>query len=206
MEINALALKGLKRLISDQIKQPYRGGKTLDSFEFNKIAAAVIAGLLLYVTVDIVAESLFHVEELEKSAYVVEGLEATEATTVEVVVDEGPSLSELMVTASADRGARVFRRCQACHTDASGAAHKVGPNLWGIMGAGRGAIADFGYSAALQSVGGDWSFENMDAYLASPAKAIPGNKMSFAGLRKENERADVMAYMNSKSDTPIPLP
>lgn len=178
----------------------------MDSFELNKISAAVIIGVLLYVSVDMVAESLFHVEELEKSAYVVEGLNSTEAVAVVAVVEEVPSLSELMVSASADRGARVFRRCQACHTDTSGAANKVGPNLWGIMGAGRGAVAGFGYSAAFQAAGGTWSFENMDEYLASPSKAIPGNKMSFAGLRKEKERADVMAYMNSMGDAPVPLP
>ena len=178
----------------------------MDSFELNKISAAVIIGILLYLAVDMAAESIYHVEELEKSAYVVEGLDTDTAEVVEVVVVEGPSLSELMATASADRGARVFRRCQACHNDASGAPNKVGPNLWGIMGHDRGAAEGFGYSSAFQAAGGTWSFENMDEYLASPAKAIPGNKMSFAGLRKEGERADIMAYMNSMSDAPISLP
>lgn len=178
----------------------------MDSFELNKISAAVIIGILLYLAVDMAADSIYHVEELEKSAYVVEGLNTGSLEVVAAVVVEGPSLSELMATASADKGARVFRRCQACHTDASGAPNKVGPNLWGIMGSDRGSVAGFGYSSALLAVGSTWSFEHMDEYLASPSKAIPGNKMSFAGLRKEKERADVMAYMNSMADAPIPLP
>ena len=178
----------------------------MDSFEWNKVTAALLVAVLLYMGVNILSESIFQEEKLEKSAYVVEGLDTGVVEEVEAVVVVGPSLSELMAEASSEKGARVFRRCQTCHTSDEGGANKVGPNLWNMMGANRGANEGFGYSAALQAAGGTWTFEAMDEYLASPSAAIPGNKMSFAGLRKEKERADVMAYLRNLSAEPVPLP
>lgn len=178
----------------------------MDSFEWNKVSAAVLVGLLLYVGVNIISESIFHEPELEKSAYIVEGLDNGEAAPVEAVVEEGPSFNELLATASVDRGERVFRRCQTCHTTDNGGPNKVGPNLWGIVGHERGKRPGFGYSAALEAAGGAWDYDHLNEYLANPSAALPGNKMSFAGLRKDIERADVVAYLRTLSDDPVPLP
>ena len=178
----------------------------MDSFEFNKIAAAILVGLLIYMGVTITSETLFHVEESGTPAYRVAVAEGDGAVAEEVVVDLGPSFAELMATADPAKGARSFRKCQACHNASDGAGNKVGPNLWDVLGGDVAKNTDFNYSSAMAGVEGNWEYEALDNYLASPSSAIPGNKMSFAGLRKATERADVIAFLRSKSSNPIDLP
>lgn len=180
----------------------------MNAFEFNKIAAAVLIGVLVYKVIEITAESAFHDEEA--ATHVVAQAEESAASVVEAaatapaVVDEGPSLAAMMATASADGGSKLFRRCQACHSIAKGEGHKTGPNLYGVMGSQVGGrFTDFNYSGALADFGAPWTVELMDAYLTSPKEAIPGNKMSFGGLRKAGDRATLIAYMNSFSDAPL---
>jgi len=185
-------------------------GIVLDSFEWNKVAAALIVGALLYKVVEISAESVVHAEAPAETAYAVavadEGTAETTMTAEVVVADAGPTLEELLATGSAEKGARVFRRCAACHSADNGGAHKVGPNLWNVVGGPHAHAADYGYSDAMASVGGNWDYAALDAFLANPAGAIPGNKMPFAGLRKPAERADVILYLRAQSDNPVPLP
>jgi cytochrome c2 len=122
--------------------------------------------------------------------------------------DDGTG-SALPLLASADtaRGEQVFRKCAACHTVAEDARDGLGPNLWGTMGAPVGNRSGYNYSSALRAkAGGAWTWESMDAWLTSPRDFAPGTKMTFAGIKRAQDRADLLAYLNAKGDTPLPLP
>jgi len=182
----------------------------LDSFEWNKVAAALIVGALLYKVVEISADSVVHAEAPAETAYAIavadEGGAGAAAVAETVVADAGPTLAELLATGSAEKGARVFRRCAACHSVDNGGGHKVGPNLWNVVGGPHAHAADYGYSDAMSAGEGNWDYEALDAFLQNPSSAIPGNKMPFAGLRKPAERADVILYLRDHADNPAPLP
>ena len=111
-----------------------------------------------------------------------------------------------LASASADDGAKVFRKCSSCHGVEEGGANKVGPNLWGIVDAPKGAKDGYAYSGALAAVGGTWTYENLDAFLKNPREYAPGNKMTFNGLRKGSERAAVILYLRDNHPNPPPLP
>jgi cytochrome c len=113
----------------------------------------------------------------------------------------------LLANASADAGAKVFARCAACHTTTEGGANKVGPNLWDVVGADIGGhIPTFNYSTALTGKGGQWTYESLDHFLASPKDFAPGTRMTFAGVKRAQERADLLAYLRGLSPQPKPLP
>lgn len=181
----------------------------MDSFEWNKIAGGVIASVLVVMAINTFGGALFPETELEQNAYVVEGVEE-EATAVAdagaAPAAEGPSLAVLLNAAKPEDGEKLFRRCAACHSIDAGAGHRTGPNLYNTVGHKVGGHDGFNYSAALQGFGDVWTFEHLDEYLADPKGYIPGNKMAFAGLRKAEDRAAVIVYLNSKMDTPLPLP
>jgi len=109
-------------------------------------------------------------------------------------------------TADAAAGQTVFKKCAACHTVDKGGANRVGPNLWGVVGAGLGQVAGYAYSKALKAKGGTWDYESLNAWLASPKTFMPGTKMTFAGVKKVEERANLIAYLRGLADTPLPLP
>lgn len=179
----------------------------MDSFEWNKIAGSVLAAALVIMIISIGTDALFAVHPLEAKAYVVEGVEEEAPKDAGPAAPAGPSLAELMTTASAEKGATVFKKCATCHSIEKGGPAKTGPNLWGVLGGHHAHMAGFGYSAAMQAKSGEtWTWEAMDAWLASPKAAVPGNKMSFAGLSKPEERAHLLAYLNTSTDSPLPLP
>ncbi len=174
----------------------------MDSYEFNKVVAAVLVSVLLIMFINMSAESLYHVNEPAIKAYVVEGLEEgnTDTNTVAAAAKPvGPTVAELMATADATKGARVFRKCQACHTASSGDGHKIGPNLAGVVDSDIARHGDFKYSKAMVGIDGAWTIDMLDTYLKKPAKAIPGNKMTFAGLKKTTDRANVIAYLQANN-------
>lgn len=172
------------------------------SLESNKVFAAVLSAALLIMVITTVSESVFHVEEA-KPAYTIE-VAAEEAT--DAVVEEGPSLAVLMASADAGKGERQFAKCKACHTIEKGGRDGVGPNLYGVMGRDVGGYAGFNFTGALTGTGQTWTWDLMDQWLASPKNTFPGTAMAFAGIRKEGQRADLMAYLNNFSDSPIELP
>ncbi len=132
---------------------------------------------------------------------------ATETKTVEVVVPEKPKLTfeELLAAASIDAGKKVSSKCTACHGFNSGGGNRIGPNLWAILGKAKADATGFNYSDALKGLGGVWSVDDMNLWLKSPKKYAPGNSMAFVGLRKDKDRANLLAYLNSMSDSPIEL-
>jgi cytochrome c len=140
----------------------------------------------------------------ETMGYVVEGVEA-EASGAAAEV-EAP-IATFLATASAERGANQFKKCAACHTITPGGANGIGPNLHAIVNKPHGHLPNFSYSSALKGVPGVWDFESLSHWLKSPKAYAPGNKMAFAGISKPQDRADVIAYLNSQgSNVPFPPP
>ncbi len=179
----------------------------MDSFELNKIAGAVLASILVIMGIGVVNDAIFHKAPLEQNAYVVEGVE--EEATADAggaAVVERPDMGTLLAAATMEAGERAFKKCATCHNVEQGAANKTGPNLYGTMGHPIAGHAGFAYSDALKTHGGNWDFDTLDKYLENPKGYIPGNKMSFAGLKKPEERAAVLLFLNERSDVKLPLP
>lgn len=175
----------------------------MDSFEWNKVFAAVIASVLLIMVIGIIAEQPFH-QEQAKPAFTIE---VAESGAAEAVVEEGPSFAERMAASSSERGARQWAKCRACHTIDKDGANGTGPNLYGVVGRTIAGLDGFRYSSALQAIGTSaWSYEALDEWLTSPKTFAKGTSMSYAGIRKPDQRADLIAYMASFSDNPLPLP
>jgi len=182
----------------------------MDSFEINKIIAAVLLTALIVIGIGKFTDILFHVEKPEQSAYKIEGLEV--ATTSVSKDDEQDKVAEvvdikaLLAMGDLGHGEKVFKKCSACHQIAADGKNMIGPNLWGVIGRTAGSISDYKYSKAMVAYAKEWSYEEMNSYLIKPQAYIKGTKMAFAGLRKEKDRASVILYMNSKSSSPKPLP
>ena len=182
----------------------------MDSFEINKIIAAVLLTALIVIGIGKFTDILFHVEKPKNSAYKVDGLESAVSSTDTGVKDEQEmvkvDIGQLLAMGDLAHGQKVFKKCSACHMIASDGKNMIGPNLWSVIGRQAGSVADYKYSKAMVAYGKNWTFEEMNAYLIKPQAYIKGTKMAFAGLRKEKDRASVILYMNSKSNNPKPLP
>ena len=181
----------------------------MDSFEINKIIAAVLLTALIVIGIGKFADVIFYVEKPKESAYKIDGLEIAEVSTssgAETKVIEKVDISQLLALGNLAHGEKVFKKCSACHMIASGGKNMIGPNLWGVIGRTAGSMSDYKYSKAMVAFAKQWSFEEMNGYLIKPQAYIKGTKMAFAGLRKEKDRASVILYLNSKSDSPKTLP
>lgn len=180
----------------------------MDSFEINKIIAAVLLTALLIIGIGKFADMLFYVEKPKQSAYQIDGLEKAVASTEkdETKTIEKVDIAQLLAMGDLAHGEKVFKKCSACHMIASDGKNMIGPNLWNVIGRKAGSVSDYKYSKAMVAYAKQWSFEEMNSYLIKPQAYIKGTKMAFAGLRKEKDRASVILYMNSKSSSPKPLP
>jgi len=134
-------------------------------------------------------------------------LTKTEEVT-EVAAAEPAAMGVMVMLGDADiaAGKKTFKKCKACHSIDNGGKNRVGPNLWNIVGGDQGSVADYKYSAAITDLGGVWSFESLDAFLAAPKAFAPGTKMSFKGISKPEARAALIVYLHAQSDSPVPLP
>ena len=176
----------------------------MDSFEINKIVAAVLVVFLVVFGIGKISDMVFHVEKPNTSAYKVEIVKASTSTdsgTLETV-----DIAALLADGDAEHGKKVFKKCSACHSVKKGGKNKIGPALYGILGKKSASISDYKYSKALIAHGKVWSYKEMNSYLIKPQAHIKGTKMAFAGLKKEKDRASVILYMNSMSDNPLPKP
>ena len=180
----------------------------MDSFEINKIIAAVLLTALIIIGIGKFADMLFYVEKPKQSAYQIDGLEKAVASTEkdETKTLEKVDIAQLLAMGDLAHGEKVFKKCSACHMIASDGKNMIGPNLWNVIGRKAGSVSDYKYSKAMVAYAKQWSFEEMNSYLIKPQAYIKGTKMAFAGLRKEKDRASVILYMNSKSSSPKPLP
>ena len=179
----------------------------MDSFEINKIVAAVLMVALLIIGIGKLSNVIFHVEKPKTPGYAVEVEQTTKvSSTTEKVVEEKVDIASLMAMGDIASGEKVFKKCAACHSIVKGGKNNIGPALYNVVGRKIGAVTDYKYSKALSSYDKEWTFEELNGYLTKPAKWIKGTKMAFAGLRKEKDRASVIKYLNQNSDSPVTLP
>ena len=173
-------------------------------FEINKIVVAVLVTILVVFGIGKVSNLIFTTEK-NVVAYKVEGsTENTSATTVSA--ETSIDISAFLAMGDIATGEKVFKKCKSCHSIKQGGGNKIGPALWNVMFRQVGAISDYKYSKALTSYGKEWSWEEMNGFLIKLSSWIKGNKMGFAGLKSEKDRASVILYLNQNSETPKPLP
>jgi cytochrome c len=180
----------------------------MNSFEINKILGALLGTCLVLVAMHIAAGAIFAPEKPEKPGYVIEvKSEAPAGGAAQPSAPAEVPIEQLLASASAERGAQVAKQCQACHNFQEGQGAKIGPDLYGVVDRPIASVPGFNYSAALKSkTGGKWDFDTLNKWLAKPSAFAPGTAMTFAGLSNEKQRADVIAYLDSLSPNPVPLP
>ena len=180
----------------------------MDSFELNKIIAAVLMVALLIIGIGKLSNVIFHVEKPETPGY---SVEVEQTTVVNSQISKEPTedkidIAALIAMGDIATGEKVFKKCAACHSIVKGGKNNIGPALYNVVGRQVAVVSDYKYSKALSAYGKEWTFEELNGYLLKPAKWIKGTKMAFAGLRKEKDRASVILYLNQNSDNPLPLP
>tara|TARA_B110000014_G_C19943625_1_gene488233 strand:- start:325 stop:855 length:531 start_codon:yes stop_codon:yes gene_type:complete len=174
----------------------------------NKIIVSIVLAIFLVLGINKITDVIYYVEKPEKSAYQVDSVVSVASTTSTESNSESSESGDIMAlfaSVNAADGAKIFKKCAACHSIAQGGANKIGPALWGVIGRKAGGVTDYKYSKAMAAYGKSWSFEEMNGFLIKPKEWIKGTKMSFAGLKNAKERAAVILYMNENSDSPLPL-
>jgi cytochrome c len=196
------AAAALRRPLSPSFRASF---EAMDSFELNKILGAILGTCLGVLSINIAAGAIFAPVKPAKPGY-------------DVVVPEHPAggaqptkepevpIEQLLAKASISKGETSAKKCQACHNFTKGGPNLVGPDLWGVVGRPKASHPGFNYSAAMKGKGGNWTVDDLNQFIASPRGFVPGTNMTFAGIPRESERADVIAYLNSLSDNPAPLP
>ena len=174
----------------------------------NKIIVSILFAVILVLGINKIADVIFYVEKPEKTAYQVASVSDTSSTASSEKNSESSDSQNIMAlfaSTNSTEGAKVFKKCAACHSVSKGGANKIGPALWGVLGRQAGSISDYKYSKAMVAHGKAWSFDEMNGFLIKPKDWIKGTKMSFAGLKNAKERAAVILYMNENSDNPLPI-
>jgi len=177
----------------------------MDSFELNKIIGAVLASCLVLLVTNFTADALFSPQMPAKPGFEI-AVKETEGGAKEAAAAPSEPIEKLLQTASIEKGAAAAKKCQACHTFAKGDKNGVGPNLYAVVGDKKGEGRGFNFSAAMRGKGGTWTIDDLNQFINNPKGFVPGTAMGFAGIQKDSERADVIAYLNSLADNPAPLP
>jgi cytochrome c len=178
----------------------------MNSFELNKILGAILGTCLITLALSITAGAIFAPEKPAKPGYEIAVKEEAGGEKAGAKEPEVP-VETLLASASVEKGQQVAKQCQACHTFEKGGPNRVGPNLWNIVGSQRGeGRGGFNFSAAMKAKGGTWTFAELYKFLANPRGYIPGTNMTFAGLSRGQQRADVIDFLHTLSDNPLPLP
>ncbi len=175
----------------------------MDSFEINKIITAILIVIVMVIGIDKLSDVIFHVDKPETPGYVidVEQVSTTSTSTVSKF-----DIASLMALGDVEAGKKIFKKCVACHSVVKGGKNKIGPALYNVVGRKVAGVNDYKYSKALVAYKKEWTFEELNGFLLKPAKWISGTKMAYAGLKKEEDRASIIKYLNENSDNPLPLP
>jgi len=179
----------------------------MDSFELNKIIAAILMVALLIIGLGKVADEVFHVNKPVNPGYKIE-VESQSVSDSSQVAEIAKKIDIAAVMAQGDviSGKKIFKKCAACHSIDKGGMNKIGPALYNVVGRKVGGLDNYKYSKTLASYGKEWTFEELNGFLQKPATYLRGTKMSYAGLRKEIDRASVIKYLNQNNDSPKLLP
>ena len=172
-------------------------------FEINKLVAAILVTVLIVFGIGEISDIIFKVNETGIVAYKVE---EPARSSSEAKAESSVEISSLLSLGDVTHGAKVFKKCAACHSINKDGKNKIGPKLYNVVGRATGATSDYKYSKALISYNKTWTFEELNSFLIKPAKWIKGNKMGFPGLKNDKDRASVILYLNQNSDNPQPLP
>ena len=175
----------------------------MNSFEINKIITAILVTILVVFGIGKISDVIFDKDDKSIVAYKVE---APEGLASQASSETSVDITALLALGDVAHGEKVFKKCKACHSIKQGGGNKIGPKLWNVMFRPVGAVTEYKYSKALSSYGKEWSWEEMNGFLIKPSSWIKGNKMGFAGLKSEKDRASVILYLNENSEAPKQLP
>ena len=175
----------------------------MNSFEINKIISAILVTVLVVFGIGKISDIIFDKDKIDVAAYKVE---APEGEALQASAETSVDITALLEMGDVAHGEKVYKKCKACHSIKQGGGNKIGPALWNVIFRPVGSVTDYKYSKALSSYGKEWTWEEMNGFLIKPSKWIPNNKMGFAGLKSEKDRASVILYLNQNSVNPKPLP
>ena len=178
----------------------------MDSFELNKILGAILGTCLILLVTSFTAGALFAPKMPEKPGFEIAVKEEAPAGGKEAAPAPSEPIEKLLQTASVEKGAAAAKKWAACHTFEKGGPNRVGPNLFGVLGDKKGEGRGFNFSAAMKAKGGEWTYDDLNKFIDNPKGFVPGTAMGFAGIQKDSERADVIAYLRTLADSPVPLP
>ena len=178
----------------------------MDSFELNKIIGAILGTCLVLLVTSFTAGAIFTPVMPQKPGLEIAAKEEAHGGGGEAAAAPSEPIEKLLQTASVEKGAAAAKKCAACHTFEKGGPNRVGPNLFGVVERARASEPGFNYSAAMKAKGGKWTYDDLNKFIANPKGFVPGTAMGFAGIPKDSERADVIDYLHTLADSPVPLP
>src|SRR4051812_49061579 len=205
----AAMTRGRRRVMSPRICRAFGSalGRAMDSFEWNKIIGAVLGTAIFIFVVRVVAENIYEPEKPAKPGYVVEGVvESAGGGSAAPVEETMPDWGTVLASADVAAGKTISTKCEQCHDLSKGGPNKIGPNLFGVVDRARASHEGFAYSSAMKGKPGNWTYDELFKFIKAPGVDIPGTKMSFAGLRSDKDRINLIAFLRSNADSPAPIP